>query len=96
MDANVHDFDWHLFGVKCGKLFNTVPSTVFMGPELNDNITSFDITSDGVTSITGLCAAEPEVNEDTTSQNALHTASVAACNAAFEESFFSQYAPIYE
>ena len=29
MDANVHNFDWHLFGVECGKLFNTVPSTVF-------------------------------------------------------------------
>jgi len=96
MDANVHDFDLHLFGVKCGKLFNTVLSTGFMGLELNHEITSFYITSNGITSITRLCAAELEVNEDTTSQNVLHTASAAAHKAAFEESFFSQYVPIYE
>ena len=69
MNANVHNFDWHLFVVECGKLFNTMPSIVLMGPELNDDITSFDITSDDITSSTGLCAAELEVHEDTTSQN---------------------------
>ena len=67
-----------------------------MGPELNDNIASSDITSNDITSVTGLCAAELEVNEDTTSQNALHTASAAVCKAAFDESCFSQYVPIYE